>query len=173
LFIKLGITVLATFGALLAPFLTSTQDIQQVIHRVFPVARGLYEDKVANIWCAVNVVIKLRQILDLQTAVRLSLAATCLAMLPSVIHLGLNPSRKRMMYGLVNCSMAFFLLSFQVHEKTILLPILPIMLLTLEEPWAVQLFTNVAMFRYVNRIFCNIMLEQRLTDIRNLACIRY
>ncbi|KAG2174918.1 hypothetical protein INT43_005980 [Umbelopsis isabellina] len=146
LFIKLGITVVLTFGALLAPFLTSIEDIQQVVHRVFPVARGLYEDKVANIWCAINVAIKLRQLLSLQTTVRLSLAATCLAMLPSVVHLGLNPTRKRMMYGLINCSMAFFLLSFQVHEKTILLPLLPIMLLTLEEPWAVQLFTNVAMF---------------------------
>jgi alpha-1,3-glucosyltransferase len=136
-----------TFGMLLSPFLTSVEDIQQVFHRVFPLARGLYEDKVANVWCAVNVVIKLRQLLDLQTTVRLSLAATLLAMLPSVVHLGLNPTRKRLMYGLICCSLAFFLFSFQVHEKTILLPALPITLLILEEPWAVQLFINVAMFR--------------------------
>lgn len=147
LFIKLGSTVMITFGMLLSPFLTSVEDIQQVFHRVFPLARGLYEDKVANVWCAVNVVIKLRQLLDLQTTVRLSLAATLLAMLPSVVHLGLNPTRKRLMYGLICCSLAFFLFSFQVHEKTILLPALPITLLILEEPWAVQLFINVAMFR--------------------------
>ncbi|CAO3688889.1 unnamed protein product [Umbelopsis vinacea] len=146
LFIKLGSTVMITFGMLLSPFLTSVEDIQQVFHRVFPLARGLYEDKVANVWCAVNVVIKLRQLLDLQTTVRLSLAATLLAMLPSVVHLGLNPTRKRLMYGLICCSLAFFLFSFQVHEKTILLPALPITLLILEEPWAVQLFINVAMF---------------------------
>lgn len=45
--------------------------MQQVIHRIFPVARGLYEDKVANIWCALNVVIKLRNLMSLQSTVRL------------------------------------------------------------------------------------------------------
>ena len=148
MFIRLGVTVIATFGVLLSPFLTSVEDIQQVFHRVFPIARGLYEDKVANMWCAVNVVVKLRQLFDLQTTIRLSLVATVLAMLPSVIHLGLNPTRKRLMYGLVCCSMSFFLFSFQVHEKSILLPALPVTLLILEEPWAVNMFINVAMFRY-------------------------
>ncbi|KAI9284963.1 glycosyl transferase [Umbelopsis sp. AD052] len=146
MFIRLGVTVVATFGVLLSPFLTSVEDIQQVFHRVFPIARGLYEDKVANMWCAVNVVVKLRQLFDLQTTIRLSLVATVLAMLPSVIHLGLNPTRKRLMYGLVCCSMSFFLFSFQVHEKSILLPALPVTLLILEEPWAVSMFINVAMF---------------------------
>lgn len=47
---------------------------------------------------------------------------------------------------MINSSLAFFLFSFQVHEKSILLPLLPVTLLVLEEPVATTIFTNVAMF---------------------------
>jgi alpha-1,3-glucosyltransferase len=73
LFIKLGVTVLATFGLMFSPWLSSMEDIQQVFIRIFPVARGLYEDKVANVWCAINVIVKLRQILTVESTVRLRL----------------------------------------------------------------------------------------------------
>ncbi|KAF7721201.1 Mitochondrial beta-keto-acyl synthase [Apophysomyces ossiformis] len=146
LFFKLAITVMLTFGILFAPWLTSLDDFLQVVHRIFPVARGLYEDKVANVWCALNIVIKLRQILTLETTLKLSLFTTIVAVLPTSIHLGLSPSRKRFIYALVNSSMAFYLLSFQVHEKSILLPALPITLLMIEEPVAVSIFMRAAMF---------------------------
>lgn len=58
-------------SVLFAPWLSKVEDILQVLHRIFPVARGLYEDKVANVWCALNVVVKLRTLLSLQSAVRL------------------------------------------------------------------------------------------------------
>ncbi|KAJ3067373.1 Glucosyltransferase-like protein, partial [Podochytrium sp. JEL0797] len=45
---QIGITVVITFGLMFSPFLTSRGDFLQVIHRIFPVGRGLYEDKVAN-----------------------------------------------------------------------------------------------------------------------------
>ncbi|KAI8148625.1 glycosyl transferase [Fennellomyces sp. T-0311] len=146
LFVKLGVTVIATFALMLYPWITSVEDLLQIVHRVFPVARGLYEDKVANVWCALNVVIKLRNVLSLQSTVRLSLCATLAAILPINIHLGRAPSRKRFGYALVNTSLAFFLFSFQVHEKSILLPALPILLIMSEEPDAVEVFMNVAMF---------------------------
>ena len=59
----------------------------------------------------------------------------------------MSPSRSRFGYALVNTSLAFFLLSFQVHEKSILLPALPISLMLYQEPDAVKIFMNVAMFR--------------------------
>lgn len=71
MFIKLGVTVVVTFGLMFSPWLSSMEDIQQVFTRIFPVARGLYEDKVANVWCAINVIIKLRQILTVESTVRL------------------------------------------------------------------------------------------------------
>jgi alpha-1,3-glucosyltransferase len=75
-----------------------------------------------------------------------SLLATLLAILPISIHLGIAPSRRRFLYALINSSLAFFLFSFQVHEKSILLPLLPVSLLVLEEPVSTTIFTNVAMF---------------------------
>lgn len=61
LLVKLGLTVVATIFVCVLPFLSLDQ-LAQIVHRVFPVARGLYEDKVANIWCAISIVVKLRSI---------------------------------------------------------------------------------------------------------------
>ncbi|KAJ2842034.1 Glucosyltransferase-like protein, partial [Coemansia erecta] len=87
LFIKLGIAVVFTFGLHLLPWMQSTEQLTQIFIRVFPVARGLYEDKVANVWCALNVVIKLRSMFDTTDLLRLATAATSLAFLPACIHL--------------------------------------------------------------------------------------
>ncbi|KAI8066674.1 glycosyl transferase [Gongronella butleri] len=146
LFIKLGITVIATFGLLMSPWASSMEELGQVVHRMFPVARGLYEDKVANVWCTLNVLIKLRTYLSTDATVKLSLVATLCAVIPISIQLGIQPSRRRFIYALVNSSLAFFLFSFQVHEKSILLPLLPASLLFLEEPVATNVMLNTAMF---------------------------
>ncbi|KAF9431231.1 Glucosyltransferase-like protein [Podila epigama] len=126
--IKLGVTVIATLGLLFSPWLQSKEDILQVVNRIFPVFRGLYQDKVANVWCAVNVVIKLRELFDIQQLVRF------------------RPTKRGLVYGLVNSSLSFFLLSFQVHEKSILLPALPITLLILDEPAIASLFVTLATY---------------------------
>ncbi|CAG8583375.1 9840_t:CDS:2 [Ambispora gerdemannii] len=147
LFIKLGLTVLVTFGVIFMPFLDSIDHISQVITRVFPLQRGLYEDKVANVWCAMNVAVKLREMFEIQTLMKISLTTTLLSIIPSCIRLGLKPDKRSLVYGIANSSLAFFMFSFQVHEKSILLPALPITLLILDEslwsPW----FINVAVFR--------------------------
>ena len=77
-----------------------------------------------------------------------SLFTTLLAILPSCVHLGLNPDKHRLVYCLANSALAFFMFSFQVHEKSILLPALPITLLILDEPFWSGWFNNVAIFRY-------------------------
>lgn len=100
----------------------------QVIRRVFPFARGLYEDKVANVWCALNVVIKLRM-LPRALLQRVSAAATLAAVLPGCIIVFLKPHRHLLPWALAVCAWGFFLLGFQVHEKNILLPLLPTTLL--------------------------------------------
>ncbi|KAJ2573833.1 Glucosyltransferase-like protein [Coemansia sp. RSA 1807] len=156
LFVKLGVAVVATVGVMLGPWITSVDQLQQILVRVFPVARGLYEDKVANVWCAVNVAVKLRSLFDAQSLVRLSTCATALAFIPSCIHLFYTIRRQtRTMqstairvfkYCLVNTSLAFFLFSFQVHEKSILVPLAPALLLIDEEEWAVNWFVQVALF---------------------------
>jgi alpha-1,3-glucosyltransferase len=55
---SLGTTVIITFVFCFVPFLQSKELFFQVIHRIFPLARGLFEDKVSNFWCVTNLVIK-------------------------------------------------------------------------------------------------------------------
>ena len=57
----LGGTVISTFSLMLLPWLFTSSPLlhlRQILHRLFPVARGLYEDKVANFWCATSLLIK-------------------------------------------------------------------------------------------------------------------
>jgi alpha-1,3-glucosyltransferase len=57
-FIKVAGTVVITFGLIFAPYYV---DIPQVLSRIFPFNRGLYEDKVANFWCAFKPFLDMRQ----------------------------------------------------------------------------------------------------------------
>ncbi|KAF9297005.1 Glucosyltransferase-like protein [Linnemannia elongata] len=143
---KLGLAVVLTLGLLFSPWMQSKEEALQVVHRIFPVFRGLYQDKVANVWCAVNIVIKLRERFAIQDLVRFSTLATLLSFLPSLVHLIAKPTKRGLIYGLINSSLSFFLLSFQVHEKSILLPALPITLLILDEPAMGAMFNTLATF---------------------------
>ncbi len=103
------------------------QQLSQAIHRIFPFARGIFEDKVANFWCVANVVVKLRAypVSWLQQA---ALAATVIAILPPSMILFLRPRSEALLYGIAASAWGFFLCSFQVHEKSALLPLLPMTL---------------------------------------------
>jgi len=104
------------------------QQSAQIIHRVFPFARGLFEDKVANFWCALNLVIKLRKYPSelLQQA---SLLATMAAITPPCLMIFLYPRKELLPMALATTGWAFFLFSFQVHEKSVLLPLMPMTVL--------------------------------------------
>ncbi|KAI9595936.1 glucosyltransferase [Syncephalis fuscata] len=146
LFIQLGLTVAVTFALNLLPFAGSIDTLRQVFVRLFPVARGLYEDKVANVWCAISIVVKLRDWYSKEQLAMLSTFTTLLAFMPACINVFRHGSRRHLVYAMANSALAFFLFSFQVHEKTILLPLLPITLLIVDEPVLVSWFTNVAVF---------------------------
>lgn len=47
LFSGLGAVTLGTFAVLFSPWLGSLSLMQQCIHRIFPLARGIFEDKVS------------------------------------------------------------------------------------------------------------------------------
>lgn len=104
------------------------QQLVQVVHRVFPFARGLFEDKVANFWCAINVVIKLRNYPS-ELLQKASLAATLAFSLPPNLILFFKPKRELLPLAFATTAWAFFLFSFQVHEKSVLLPLMPMTLL--------------------------------------------
>ncbi|PIK58193.1 hypothetical protein BSL78_04917, partial [Apostichopus japonicus] len=59
--IKIGSVVVLTFGLCWLPFLRDTDVALQVLRRLFPFGRGLFEDKVSNIWCVLDVLFKLKR----------------------------------------------------------------------------------------------------------------
>ena len=150
-FFTLAITVLLTFALLWAPFYYDSQSlayIVQIVHRIFPFHRGLFENKVANLWCALStkpISIRKRIPQDLQPL--LALILTFLMIMPPSIVLFLVGKRQKpttfaqspniklhlkfLLLGATTCSLAFFLAGFQVHEKSILFPLSPLSLLVL------------------------------------------
>lgn len=77
---------------------------------------------------------------------RLCLTCTATAIIPSSVNLLFNPKKKQFLYALVNSSLAFFLFSFQVHEKSILIAAIPTILIFPVEPFIVFWFLQVATF---------------------------
>ena len=101
---KLGVTVLLTFSVCWAPFIVLSGDLEggaQVLRRLFPFGRGLYEDKVANFWCSISLVLKVRQLFSTGFLINLSLVVTLVALLPSSIGLLRKPTPYHFLLTLV------------------------------------------------------------------------
>ncbi|KAM9324653.1 dolichyl pyrophosphate Man9GlcNAc2 alpha-1,3-glucosyltransferase [Gastrophryne carolinensis] len=132
--LKIGATVIGTFALCWIPFLTDAEQIFQVLRRLFPVGRGLFEDKVANVWCSLSVLFKIKSSLSADSQLYLSFSCTLISLLPTCIKLTWSPTLRGFKLSLINCALSFFLFSFQVHEKSILLVSLPACLLLTEFP---------------------------------------
>ncbi|XP_024892445.1 probable dolichyl pyrophosphate Man9GlcNAc2 alpha-1,3-glucosyltransferase isoform X1 [Temnothorax curvispinosus] len=130
----ISLAVLLTFYVIWIPFLKSRDLFFSAVLRLFPFSRGVFEDKVANVWCAINVVCKLRQIFTNEQLAKICLTITTCAVLPSCVSLYLSSTRKAFMLALINSALAFFLFSFQVHEKSILLVAVPVLLYFHSDP---------------------------------------
>ncbi|KAF2187012.1 glycosyltransferase family 57 protein [Zopfia rhizophila CBS 207.26] len=100
----------------------------QSVHRIFPFARGLFEDKVANIWCAIHTFHKLHRYPSVLLQ-RAALVATSAAITPPCLILLLKPRKELIPLAFAATSWGFFLCSYQVHEKNVLLPLLPMTVL--------------------------------------------
>ena len=176
----------------------------QVLRRVFPLGRGLFEDKVGNFWYALSIFVDLRGRRSEEHLALLALLATALALLApaalallrlpalgaspvgrrrrsrlkelaerrerlrrlesnpvermaaqrdaealaslvrgeeaSGLHCAPDPRMVGQLLGLASCALCFFLFSFQVHEKAILLAALPaVALAPLDPPFAALL----------------------------------
>uniref|UniRef100_A0A7S3DLB5 Alpha-1,3-glucosyltransferase n=1 Tax=Palpitomonas bilix TaxID=652834 RepID=A0A7S3DLB5_9EUKA len=158
-FFTFAAAVLLTFGVVWAPFLVETKKelgagvkmtettVGWVLHRVFPVARGLFEDKVSNFWCAFNPVLKTRERLSLPMQMRVCLFLTLAGCIPGCWSVLTRPARDRRTFVLaaVGSAFSFFLFSFQVHEKSILLPLTPFLLLAGELPFLTLFFSSASL----------------------------
>lgn len=162
-FIAVGATVVASIAAVLIPFFIAAQDaaevekmVRQIVLRMFPFERGLFEDKVANFWCVTNVIFKYREHFTPEQLKILSLGLTIVSILPPcLITFWKNITRKTnnplmLIYGFSATAWGFYLFSFQVHEKTVLVPLIPsTFLLLLTDPnivGIIQWINNIGSF---------------------------
>ena len=121
--------------SLLTPYIDPTAhyypyllQLTQLVHRIFPFARGIFEDKVPNAWNLIHLAHKLNSY-PIPLLQRLSTLATLIAIEPACMLISLFPHRELLPWALASCSWGFFLFSFQVHEKSVLLPLLPMTIL--------------------------------------------
>lgn len=152
-----------TSSAITASSFSSTelQRFQHVLRRLFPFQRGLFEGKVSNLWCAMSVKpISIRQRIPVQLQPIAATFLTLLLFAPSAYRLFLL-GRKRydtkidyvencqlhwrmLLWGAASSGLAFFLASFQVHEKSILMALAPLSLLLYDNEEFVEWFSLVA-----------------------------
>ncbi|XP_049630389.1 dolichyl pyrophosphate Man9GlcNAc2 alpha-1,3-glucosyltransferase [Suncus etruscus] len=146
LLIKLVCTVVGSFILCWLPFFMEKDQSLQVLRRLFPVDRGLFEDKVANVWCSFSVFLKFKEVLPHHIQIIVSICLTFLSLLPACIKLIMQPVNEMFRFTLVSCALSFFLFSFQVHEKSILLVSLPVCLVLHEIPFMSTWFLLVSTF---------------------------
>jgi alpha-1,3-glucosyltransferase len=159
--------VIFTFWILWTPFIISgpseiaTTPWDRILHmlrRIFPFERGLFEGKVANVWCALNIrPVSIRDRIDPSLQPMVAFALTLGMIAPScysMIRLGMQNAKSvesgmeqnqwiRLLWGTASCSLGFFLASFQVHEKSILMALAPCTLLLWQDPAFVEWFSIV------------------------------
>ncbi|XP_016560722.1 probable dolichyl pyrophosphate Man9GlcNAc2 alpha-1,3-glucosyltransferase isoform X2 [Capsicum annuum] len=149
--ISLGFTV-AAVAAILSDrdiagsiLFTLALNHKQVLSRLAPFERGIYEDYVANFWCTSSVIVKWKRLFSTQALRILSLVSTVSTCLPSMLLLIMAPSRRNFLFGLLSSALSFYFFSFQVHEKSILLPLLPASFLAIDEPLIFRWLTYFAL----------------------------
>ncbi|XP_063992179.1 probable dolichyl pyrophosphate Man9GlcNAc2 alpha-1,3-glucosyltransferase [Diachasmimorpha longicaudata] len=149
LLVKTQLVVLATFFVIWAPFLWMWPAALDAVVRLFPVGRGLFEDKVANFWCSANVLVKLKTLFSNDELFKMSFKATIAAVFPSNLDLFLQANKEKFLLSLINTSLGFFLFSFQVHEKSILLVAVPVILYFRRDPFFCFWFLIVSCFSMI------------------------
>jgi len=144
--VKLGLVVVITFLFAWAPFLLSSdyEGLMQIVRRIFPFNRGLFEDKVGNIWCSLQPILRLKEVTNQSRIVSMCLTTTVLSLLPDVYLLWRSATPRNLLLALVSTSLSFFLCSYHVHEKSILLATAPASLLLLHHPRIMGWFMVIA-----------------------------
>ncbi|SPP81671.1 probable dolichyl pyrophosphate Man9GlcNAc2 alpha-1,3-glucosyltransferase [Drosophila guanche] len=162
---KIATIVLATFFLVWYPWSGSLQAVAEVLNRLFPLGRTVFEDKVSNFWCSLNIIWKLKQHVSNHHMALVCLGFTLISSLPTNITLFRKRCKMGFLLSLFNTAIAFFLFSFQVHEKTILLAALPTLCLLTWWPNEIILFLDVSVFTMLP------LLERDGLLVPSLACV--
>lgn len=130
--VLLGVAVLLTVSVVLVPVIADCRTgdclrvrLRQILERVFPFWRGIFEDYVANFWVAISPVLRLRTAPDNFIHKLRSLSGIC-TLVTSVVpcwSVLRRPAPERFPTVLAAVSLSFYLFSWLVHEKAIVLPL--------------------------------------------------
>ena len=124
--------MLGTSFVLWLPLLMEGASLQ-ALKRCFPVARGVFEDKVGNAWYAAQVFLRARDRLDQSSFIKAAAVLTALcSFAPCLLRCrrvarGQDRSLANILRSLHVSALAFFLFSYHVHEKGILVPLYPLL----------------------------------------------
>nr|KAF7434966.1 hypothetical protein H0235_003157 [Vespula pensylvanica] len=92
--IYVSLIVIITFTIIWLPFLKDWNTFLHTILRLFPFNRGVFEDKVANVWCTINVLYKLRNIFTNEQLAQICLVhekSILLVAIPVLLHFHNDP----------------------------------------------------------------------------------
>ena len=142
-----GLITLITNVVIYLPWLKSKRT-NDVFSRIFPVRRGIFEDKVATFWCTINIFIKLNNLFKLSHLFKFALILTIFGCtIPIYAIFKCEKITKRIC---TQCffivSFSFYLFSFHVHEKTIIVPFLAYLLNLPHMKNILPSFTLIGMF---------------------------
>lgn len=121
---------------------------QEVFNRIFPVRRGIFENKVASFWCVLHYLTPFRPHTWYNSSFNfyLTMGTTLLSCIPCCYLLYRAPSAKQFLCSLFCISMLFFIFGFQVHEKQILSPCLIFVLMMTATSDFITVFTLMTNF---------------------------
>ena len=145
-FLLYGIVTISSLCLIWSPWLFY-QNYQNVLQRIFPIWRGIFEDKVATFWCVLNIFYKLSK-LSQGLLIKCSLLLTVMSTIIPIICMlfGNNFSRKIFNLSFFIVSFGFYLFSFHVHEKTIIVPYLAYLLCFFKIKEILPSFNLISMF---------------------------
>ncbi|CAG0890648.1 unnamed protein product [Cyprideis torosa] len=140
---SVSLAVIFSFALIWLPFWSQPL---QVLQRLFPFSRGIFEDKVANFWCTSSLVFKWKNAVSVHQLVTMCGLITLATSLPSCLHCFLRPTPRSFRWSLLIVSLCFYLFSYQVHEKSILIPASSALLLLTDHPQAICWFLSTTCF---------------------------
>jgi alpha-1,3-glucosyltransferase len=144
--VKYGFYTILAMALIWGPWIKENKHLD-VINRIFPLWRGIFEDKVATFWCTLNIVYKISKInqsMLFKLSMLLTIAPSLVACICILIHR--KPSKKITNLAFFIVSMSFFFFSFHVHEKTILVPYLAFLLNFFTMKKILPSFTTISLF---------------------------